>query len=138
MSVTDDIRAALASKLQAGFTGWQVSQYLLANPEPPSLDISTGPIAYDTAMAYGNYDLRFIVRALVQWGDSGAAQAALDPLLDQTGTSSVKAVLEADKTLGGTVSSLRVTDASEVKVYTIEGSSNAPGVEFMVEVTPNG
>lgn len=137
MSEVTNIRTALNSVLAAGFSGWQTSPYLLPNPEPPTLDIMTGPISYDTAMASGNYDLEFIVRALVQWGDSTSAQAALDPLIDQ-GNSSVKAVLEADKTLGGTVSSLRVTDVSEVKVYPTSGGSDAPGVEFRVAVTPNG
>ena len=96
-----------------------------------------GPVQYDLAMALGNQDVRFIVRATVQQGED-SNQGALDSLIDWTGSSaSLKAVLEADKTLGGVVSAVRVVDVSEMKLFPTEGGF-LPGVEFNVEVTPNG
>ena len=73
---------------------------------------------------------------MVQWSDAVSAQVNLDELLEQAGDS-VKACLEADRTLGGVVSSLRVVGVTEPKVYPL-AASDALGVEFAVAVTPNG
>lgn len=130
------IRAALANVLAAGFPTWSVSKYWQGKVEPPMLDIMTGPIAYDTAMARGNDDITYIIRASVQWTLDESAQAALDSLLDtDEPTTSMKGVVEADRTLGGTVDAIRVVEASEVKVYPSAGS-DIVGIEFTCVVTP--
>ena len=139
MSQIADIRDALAAALYGTFSaGWNVYPYLQSKPELPSMEVIGAPMMFDTAMAGGNWDVEFLVRAMVQWSDAVSAQVNLDSLLEQAG-SSVKACLEADKTLGGVVSSLRVVGVTEPKVYPLSGGqSDALGVEFAVEVTPNG
>ena len=139
MSQIADIRTALASALSGTFgSAWNVYPYLQSKPELPSMEVVGAPMTYDLAMAGGNWDVQFLVRAMVQWSDAVSAQVNLDSLLEQAG-SSVKACLEADKTLGGVVSSLRVVGVTEPKVYPLSGGlSDALGVEFAVEVTPNG
>lgn len=138
MSQTADIRAALASTLYGTFgSAWNVYPYLQSKPEIPSMEVVGAPMTYDLAMAGGNWDVQFLVRAMVQWSDAVSAQVNLDDLLDQ-GEASVKACLEADRTLAGVVSSLRVVSVTEPKVYPLSGGqSEALGVEFAVEVTPN-
>lgn len=136
MAATSAIREALRAALAAVYTDWQTTAYFLANPSPPSIDVMPGGIAYDTAMARGNDDLTYIVRAIVPLTLDLGSQAKLDTLLDRSGATSMKATLEADKTLGGVVSDLRVTEASEYKVYAVVGGTDALGVEFTVEVIP--
>ena len=136
MSTIAGIRAGIQTKLAAHYTTWNIGSYLLASPAPPQLDIVCGAIDYDTAMRRGNDDITFIVRALVQWGELDSSQALLDTVVDLTGTDSVKTVLEADPTLGGACSAVRVSQASELKVYDPPGGSAIPGVEFTVLVTP--
>lgn len=138
MSNPADIRAAAATVLtdKLGDT-WNVSSTWRAAPSPPQLDIMFGVLAYDLAMQAGNQDVQLIVRATVQAGEDQSYQAALDPLIDWSGaTTSLKAALEVDKTWGGTISSCRVSEVSELKLYPTEGGG-LPGVEFTVLVTPN-
>jgi hypothetical protein len=134
-----DIRAAIAQALYGTFSaGWNVYPYLQSKPEVPSMEVVGAPMTFDLAMMGGNWDVQFTVRAMVQWSDAVSAQVNLDSLLEQAG-SGVKACLEADRTLGGVVSSLRVVGVTEPKVYPLSGGeSGALGVEFAVEVTPNG
>lgn len=97
-----------------------------------------GQLSYDTAMASGNEDVQLIVRAVVQAGEDSSFQQALDPLIDWSGvTTSVKGALELDATWDGAVSNCRVTEVSELKWYPTDGGV-LPGVEFVVQVTPNG
>ena len=59
-------------------------------------------------------------------------------LIDWSGsTTSLKGALELDATWGGTISNCRVVDVSELKMYSSPGGA-LPGVEFNVDVTPNG
>lgn len=133
-----DIRAALADVLTQALPAWSVSSTWRSKPEPPQLDIMLGQLEYDTAMQAGNQDLRYIIRATVQAGEDVSYQQALDPLIDWTDPyTSLKAALEADNTLGGTVSSLRVESVTELQSFPTEGGA-LPGVEFIVQVTPNG
>jgi hypothetical protein len=139
VSVPGDIRTALAFALSSNLSGWSVSATWRAKPEPPQIDMMLGPVTYDRAMHAGNEDVSFIVRAVVQAGEDSAFQEALDPLIDWAGdrSTSLKAALENDKTLGGVVSSLRVSDVTELKAFPFDGGG-LPGVEFTVLVTPNG
>ena len=136
MSNPANIRTAIASALATGLPAWSVSQYWRAKPEPPQIDMMLGPINYDLAMQGGNEDISFVIRATVQQAEDGN-QGSLDALVDWTSSSSLKGVLEADRTLGGVVSSLRVSDVTEMKLFPTEGGF-MPGVEFNVEIVPNG
>ena len=65
--------------------------------------------------------------------DAQDSQETLDGYLASTGSSSVKAQIESDVTLGGAANSCRVIEAKEVGVYTVN-SIDYLGVEFIVEV----
>lgn len=136
MNSIADIRDGLYDVLLAAYgSDWNVSQYVLASPNPPQLDMACGPIPdYDTAMRLGNYDLQFRVRAIVQWGELDSSQAQLDGILDPL--AGLKSKVEADKTLGGVVDAVRVVSVTELQVFGVQGGTELPGVEFTIAVTP--
>lgn len=134
---TANIRAALVTALNSVYgETWQVSPYFLANPTTPAMDVTPAGIVYDTAMARGMDDVTYTVRAIVALGLDEAAQQNLDSLLDldPSASLSMKNTLEADRTLGGIVQDLHVTEASEYRVYPVDQGSAVIGVEFTVKV----
>jgi hypothetical protein len=138
-STTAAIRTALKAALDDatyGVTGWQTSAYMLAQPQPPSIDIRPAGTRFDTAMGRGNDDMTFMVRAMVAFNSDQGAQIKLDTLIDATSAGGLKTVLEHDKTLGGVISNLRVMDVSDYKALIVEGAPPMLAVEFTVEVLP--
>jgi len=134
VNTTSQIRAALAAALAAEYSAtWNISPYLLAAPNPPQIEIVSGAVDYDLAMGRGLDLIHYTVRAMVQHGSDLSGQINLDSLLDGTTATGMKAVLEADKTLGGVVEDLRVTEASELKVYP---QGDFIGIEWIVEIYP--
>lgn len=138
MATTAVIRAAIVAKLDGTYKDWQTSAYFLANPTPPCIDVRPDGTDYDAAMAGGLNVRTFLVRAIVGLTTDIGTQEKLDELLDGTGATSMKAVLEDvyPQTLGGVIQDLSVTDASGYKVYPVVGSTEVLGVEFTVMVYP--
>lgn len=133
------IRQGFADTISVTLTGtsWQVSAYMLASPTPPSIDVFSAGIDFDTAMGRGNDDMHFVVRAMVPFVADIGGQTLLDTLVDPTTpATSLKAIIEADKTLGGKVSSLQVETVSETKLYDVPGGTPALGCEWTVLVYP--
>lgn len=134
MADLDDIRAGFKSVLSAGFTGAQVTGYLLPNPTCPAFEVEIGEdgVSYDLAMNRGADDWTFTVRGLRSTTLDVAAQKQLDVWLS-SGSGSVKAVLEASPTLGGSVSDLRVIRASGPRRFVV-GDTEYLGAEWSVRV----
>ena len=65
--------------------------------------------------------------------DAQDSQETLDSFLASTGSNSVKVAVESDITLGGVAQSVRVIEADNYGVYTINNLDYL-GVEFTVEV----
>ena len=65
--------------------------------------------------------------------DAQDAQDTLDAFLASSGSSSVKAQVESDITLGGEAQSVRVVEADNYGVYTINNIDYL-GCEFTIEV----
>lgn len=118
MSRFGDIRAGLVASLSS--LGLQGSGYLLASPTPPTIEVFPGQTEYDSVFQRGMDEVVFIVRIVVSMTLDQASQMTLDNYLDPTGTSSVKALLEADRTLGGVVKDLRVEEATGHQRSTVE------------------
>jgi hypothetical protein len=138
MSVTvAQIREGLAANL-AGIAGVQVSAYMLANPTPPTIHVYPGQIEYDGAMIRGVDRWTMIVQAFVGLVSDIGAQVKLDTFIAPSGAGSVKAGLEADRTLGGLVQSLRVTECSGERVYVREGAGPVLGAEWQVQILASG
>jgi hypothetical protein len=122
MATITQIREGLAANL-AALAGFQVSAYMLANPTPPAVQIIPGEVTYDLAMHRGLDEITMLVQAFVALSSDIGAQKRLDALLDPTGSNSLKTVVESDRTLGGIVGGLQVTN---VTGYRTAQGANGP------------
>jgi hypothetical protein len=77
-------------------------------------------ITYNGAMRGGLVTHIFNVSVVVGRSAERTAQTALDGFLSYEGATSVRAALEADRTLGGVVSNLLVESASNIS--TLDGN----------------
>lgn len=128
------VAAALKTALAA--TGFTVYEWPLANPAPPCHVLSPQPYNYDATMRSGSHHQEWTVRTLVGASDPRASigtdlYAAMTP----SGTTSVKAAIETDPTLGGVVDSVRVAGHDAPGFYDYSAGALL-GVDFTVHVLP--
>lgn len=114
------IRAGLAANLSR-IVDVQVSPYVLSEPTPPTIQIRSGDVTYDRAMNRGWDEVTMIVQALVPFSSDGGSQAALDAMMAPNGSTSVKAAVESDLTLGGACDQVHVVSCSGTQLATIAG-----------------
>lgn len=114
MATPEDIRAGLAGAIRTSFRDVQVSEYVLGSPLAPGfeIDLDDEGTNYDQAMGRGLDEWWFVVRGFVADAMDVAAQKRRDVWLASSGTGSVKAAIEADRTLGGACSACRVVSAT--------------------------
>jgi hypothetical protein len=79
------------------------------------------PIEYDKTFGRGHDDMTFPIMIFASRVSDEEAQENLDAYLDPYGTSSLKAAIESDSTLGGVVEDLRVTGTQEYGPHDING-----------------
>lgn len=125
------IRAGLVTALEALHI--QSTGYVLSSPMAPSIECFPGPIDYDQAYQRGHDNLTFIVRLTVTTAIDEASQTKLDGYLLPSGATSVKALIETDKTLGGVVKDLQVTECSGYQVAQ-RGESLLLSADWTVEL----
>jgi hypothetical protein len=108
---------------------------------PPDLTLQVmGPdrIDWDQTAGRGLDIWTMIVQGLSGSLESQASQTNLDAWLAPAGTGSVKAAIEADRTLGGIVDDCWVRQSSGYKVYTMPSKGHMLGAEWLVEVLNSG
>jgi len=133
MAELADIRQALADAL--ALPGFQVSGYMLSNPTPPAIHVFPDEITYDAAMARGLDTWQLKIQAYVGFTTDIGAQKRLDALLAKTGTSSIKTLVESDRTLGNVVQDARVVDCTGYRLYGATGDGRVVlGAEWTVTV----
>lgn len=133
------IRQGIAANLAA--LGFQVSPYVLDNPTPPCVYVAAGPCTYDETFGRGHDTWVWIVYVLVGYVGDVAAQQRLDAMRMSHGPTSVKTLIEADRTLGGAAYSLTVPEVTGMRVYSLAGPNQSPatlGAEWTVEVMASG
>lgn len=113
------IRAGLVANLSS--LGIQSTGYVLAAPTAPNIEIFPSEIDYDQALGRGLDFVDVTVRVTVTVTLDVAAQIKLDEYLAPTGANSVKALIEADKTLGGVVQDVHVQSASGYTLTATQG-----------------
>ena len=142
MAATDpaDIRAGIVAALRSEFDSAQVTGYPLTNGRPPAFDVDLDDqgINYDMSMGRGTDEWWFKVTAVLATGVTDGAQRARDAYLVSSGTGSVKGALEADRTLGGVVESLHVTNMVPRTLGASDTDALYLGAEFTVRVFANG
>ncbi len=135
-----EIRAGIAANLAAVYgVTVQTNAYALGNPTPPTIEV-LGPedVEYDQSLARGLDRWTLTVRGLVGDVADVGAQVNLDLWIAGTGTDSVKAAIEADKTLGGKVESLWVESCTGYQIYQLDNRGTALGAEWSVVVFNTG
>ena len=107
-------------KLALNITGLRVYDTIPENVIPPAAVIGNLTMEWDLVMKRGADTANLDITVIAGRMSARAAQDYLDGLLTATGSSSVKTKIEADQTLGGSVSSIRCLRASPLSV-TVSG-----------------
>lgn len=103
------IREGIATNL-ATISGLRVSAFVPDNPTPPIAVVIPQRVEFDTALARGMDRFTFDVTVIAARASERNAQRTLDSYCNVTGATSIKAAVESDQTLGGTVMDCRVTE----------------------------
>lgn len=107
--VKDALKAAVAS-----VSGLRVFDYQPDGVTPPFAFPTLDEVTYHGAMGAGNVVHRFTITVVVQRVSERTAQDKLDQYLSYGGTQSIRAAIEADRTLGGVVQDVIVTGATNI------------------------
>lgn len=110
------MRAGLAANLST-ISDVQVSAYILGQPTFPTIWVIPHETDYDETMGRGLDLFKFTVQAMAGLIADQGSQMVLDQMLDPTDAMSVKTAIESDRTLGGTVETLRVVRQSGYQIY---------------------
>ena len=108
------VRDALKNALN--ITGLRAYDTIPENVVPPAAVVGQLAIEWDLVMARGADTANLDVIVVAGRMSDRASQDFLDGLLAASGASSVKTKLEADRTLGGEVSNLRVVSADPMQM----------------------
>jgi hypothetical protein len=133
MSIAD-IRTGLATNV-ARISGLRVSKEIPDNPNPPVAVIMLSNVAYDGAFKRGLVTYNFVITIIVGRAAEREAQRKLDGYIS-TGSSSLKAAVEYDKTLNGSAFDVRVSEMSNVGTVSL-GEVNYLAADFAVQVISN-
>lgn len=118
MATLSDIRSGIATNLGT-ISGLRTAAFVPDEPKPPIAVVFPENISFDTAFGRGLDTYSFTVQVIVSKVSDRNAQSNLDAYCNPSGASSVKAAIESDKTLGGLVQDLRVTEARDYRAATI-------------------
>ena len=121
--IREGIAANLATVQFASGVRPQVSAAMLANPTPPGIQVFPGPLTYDLAFNRGLDTPTFVVQAFVAYSTDLGSQTLLDELCAPAGAGSIKSAVESDRTLGGLVAALRVTEMTGYRVAAVEAGT---------------
>lgn len=130
MAQLSEIRTGIATNL-ASITGLRTAAVMPDNPSPPIAIVQPDSISYDDVFQRGMQTYTFTVIVLVGRVAERSAQNAIDAFCSSTGASSIKLAIERDKTLGGKVYDLRVTDMRAYATISV-GEVNYLAAEFLV------
>tara|TARA_R100000781_G_scaffold26852_4_gene19949 strand:- start:2813 stop:3220 length:408 start_codon:yes stop_codon:yes gene_type:complete len=133
MASLTNIRNGIGTNLE-NISSLMVFKYVPDSVEPPTAVVGVvESVEYDTSMARGADTYTIPIFLYVSRVDAQDSQETLDSYLASSGSSSIKAQIESDQTLGGSAQSCRVVDADNYGVYTVNNIDYL-GVEFGVEV----
>lgn len=137
-----DIRLAIRDAVKAVLPQVQCTGYLLQNPAPPCFEVELGStgIIYDRSMQRGIDEWAFVLRGFAGTALDETGQRTLDAWLNSSGGVSIKAAIEADRTLGGTVSDVQVDRVGQIRSYSPIANPTVQfyGVEWTLQVITTG
>lgn len=130
------VRAGLRDRL-ATITSLNVNRSPLDAINPPTAIVGEIKVVFDKTFGRGTDELEAKVRVYASRADVDAGIDLLDGFLDGSGPTSVKAAIEADRTLGGSADTLRVEEADAYGAYDVGGTTYL-GVEFTIRIWTKG
>ena len=131
MSKLASLRDGLADRM-ATINGLRTSSTVPDAPRPPIAVVMPDRVVYDLNARRGADTFLFTIILLVGRADDRAAQNNLDTYI--VGPNSIKAAIEADRTLGGVANTCRVTEMNNYASMMI-GETVYLAANFAVEVT---
>jgi hypothetical protein len=126
------LRAGLATRL-ATISGLRTSAYVPPDPMPPVAIVVPTGITFDSTFARGMDEYDFTILVLVGSVDDRTSQDRMDAYCDPSGSGSIKAAIEGDKTLGGVAFTCRVREMRNYQ-QTPVGDQMYLSAEFAVQV----
>lgn len=135
MATMAQLRTALAARL-ATISGLRTSAVLPDQPQPPQAVLYPDRVIYDTAMGRGSDEYLFIVLVIVGRIAERNAQTSLDTYCDPSGSTSIKAAVEGDRSLGGVALDCRVTEMRGQGSLSV-GDATYLTAEFLVTIVAN-
>lgn len=108
------IQTALGVRL-ATISGLRVADHLPEQINPPMAVVQLQSITYHRAMNGGLSEWQFTISLIAGRMGDRPAQRQLDSWMSWDGSQSVRAAIEADKTLAGACSTLKVNDMIAVR-----------------------
>jgi hypothetical protein len=130
MASVGQLRTALATRM-ATISGLRVAATAPDNPQPPVAVVMPERVEYDLNARRGADRFYFTVTVLVGRADERNAQQRLDVLI--VGPGSIKAAIEADRSLGGIADTARVVEMRNYSSVPV-GDTLYLGAQFTVEV----
>jgi hypothetical protein len=117
-ATVSEAAAGLKAQL-AQIPGLRVVDYLPDQINPPTAVISIDSVTYHQAFAGGDPLYQFTITVIVARASERVAQQKLDAFLAYSGTQSVRAAVEADKSLGGAVQQAIIDRGGNVQALTV-------------------
>lgn len=134
MATFSSIRDGLKTRLET-ISGLSAYDYVPDFIDPPvALIAPLNTLNYDATMARGADTYAVPVILYIAKIDAQTAQDGVDAYLASTGSTSIKAAIEGDPTLGGAAMSVRVISATDYGEYEVTQGTSFLGVTFNVEV----
>jgi hypothetical protein len=131
MSIAD-MRAGIAKNLLDNIPGLRVSETIPDQPSPPMAVISLETVNYDQTFQRGMTEYLFTISVLAGRVSERHAQTLLDSYIDP-GSATIKTAVESDKSLGGKVFDVRVSEMSNIGAVNL-GETVYLGADFSVQV----
>jgi hypothetical protein len=131
MSIAD-MRAGIGKNIRDNIPGLRVAETIPDQPNPPMAVISLETVNYDQTFQRGMTEYTFTVSVLAGRVSERNAQSRLDSYIDP-GSATIKTAIESDKSLGGKVFDVRVTDMSNIGAVNL-GETIYLGADFGVVV----
>jgi hypothetical protein len=127
-----DMRAGIAKNLRDNVPGLRVSETIPDQPNPPMAVISLETVNYDQTFQRGMSEYQFTVSVIAGRVSERTAQARLDSYIDP-GLATIKTAIETDRSLGGKVFDVRVSEMSNIGAVNL-GETIYLGADFSVQV----
>jgi hypothetical protein len=130
MSITD-IRAGIETNLET-ISGLRGYSEIPENPQVPAAVVTLDSIEYHQAFKNGLVQFNFTVTVIVGRFNARASQQVLNEFADNSGAKSIRAAIESDRTLGGTVFDCVVQSMGGVNNIDLNDGNNYLATDFVV------